>query len=273
MKFTRELILQRDDERPSPSGRPSLLSDAQPSDTSRSGILHGLEGKRAAAPVSSDKRATSKVALAATGAAVVALAVVVGAVLWMNGDSEPVLPPVAAAPAAPAVAEASAPAPAAPVATIVEETAAVSPPADNTRSLKDMLNDTPATHDHDALSAALERPHPAPAPAKVKLAEHKKAEKPAKKPVQVAKKSEAAGKAKTKPGQDSDVTLLAALMAHVQAGNPGKAPSTPAYQLKQCKLMNEAGAAQCREHLCSTTARNEPECKAQPVAVKTAAES
>jgi hypothetical protein len=59
-------------------------------------------------------------------------------------------------------------------------------------------------------------------------------------------------------------------MAHVQSGKPAKETSTPAYQLKQCKRMNEAGAAQCREHLCATTARNEPECKQQPVAVKTA---
>ncbi len=90
--------------------------------------------------------------------------------------------------------------------------------------------------------------------------------------MQVAKKADGSGKPKP-AAQDSDVTLLAALMAHVQSGNPGKAPSTPAYQLKQCRLMNEAGAAQCREHLCSTTARKEPECKAQPAAVKTAAES
>jgi hypothetical protein len=272
MKFTRELILQRDDERPSPSGRPSLLSEAQQPDSGRGGILHGLEGKRPAAAAPSGKRKGGRMELVAAGAAVVALAVMTGVAVWMNSDDEPATPPSAAAPVAPAIAEVSAPAPAAPVATIVEDTAAVSPPADNTRSLKDLLNDTPATHDHDELSAALERPHATPAPAKVKLAEHKKVDKPARKPVQVAKKADGSGKAKP-AAPDSDVTLLAALMAHVQSGNPGKAPSTPAYQLKQCGLMNEAGAAQCREHLCSTTARKEPECKAQPATVKTAAES
>jgi hypothetical protein len=113
------------------------------------------------------------------------------------------------------------------------------------------------------LTAALEKPH---------KPEHKKVEKAAPKQTQVAKKTDA--KPKPKAAQpDSDVTLLAALMTHVQSSKtPSKEPSTPAYQLKQCSRMNEAGAAQCRAHLCATTASKEPECK-HPATVKTAAES
>lgn len=259
--------MQRDDQRPPAAGRPSLLSEAPQPDTGRSGILHGLEGggrPAAAAPASQRKR--KNLVLAATGAVVV-LGAAVAAMAWLGGaaDPDPVLalaPPPAAAPAAPV-----APAVAAPAAAIVEDSAAASPPVDNTRSLKEVLNDTPARTDHDELSAALERPHHAPVPAKPKLAEHKKVDTSAKKPVQLARKTEPAAKHQA-ARQDNDVRLLAALMAHVQTNQPSKTPSTPGYQLKQCGRMNEAGAAQCREHLCATTARNEPECKQRAMAAK-----
>lgn len=215
-----------------------------------------------AAPASQRKR---KNLVLAAAAILVMVAGAVAAMAWLDGAAEPgpglaQTPAPAAAPAAPV-----APAVAAPVAAIVEDSAAVSPPVDNTRSLKDVLNDTPAKSDHDELSAALERPHHAPVPAKPKLAEHKKVDTSARKPVQLAKKTEPAAKR-----QDNDVKLLAALMAHVQTTQPSKAPSTPGYQLKQCRLMNEAGAEQCRDHLCSTTARNEPECKRRAMAAKAA---
>lgn len=202
--------------------------------------------------------------------AVVVVLVAVAAMAWLDGaaDPEPVLaltpppaPPAAAAPAAPATPAA------APAAAIVEDSAAASPPLDHARSLKEMLDDTPARTDHEELKAALERPHHAPLPAKTRLAEHKKVEQAARKPVQLARKTEPAAKSQA-ARQDNDVKLLAALMAHVQTAQPGKAPSTPGYQLKQCRLMNEAGAEQCRDHLCSTTARDEPECKQRAMASK-----
>ncbi len=266
--------MQGEEKRPSPSGRPSLLSSEPQADAARASILDGLERHPAAAAATAKKRGRNKLAL--RGAIAGLLAVGAGIVAWVSLEPNPPLslPPAshANAPAAESAVAAAPAAPAAPVAapaaTIVEDTAAVSPPVADTRSLKEVLNDTPAKPQKDELTAALEKPHAA--PPKPKVAEHKKAEKPAKKNVQVAKKTEP--KPKAAP-QDSDVALLAALMTHVQAGKPSKEPSTPAYQLKQCSRMNEAGAAQCREHLCATTARKEPECKRQPVAVKTAAES
>lgn len=260
--------MQREDDRPPSSGRPSLLSQAPQAEPGRASVFDGLDRRPAtAAPVAS--RARKPLLLAGIGAGVLLLAA--GVAVWMAAEPEPQLM-LAAAPAvkpSPATvaptAAAAAPAPEVPAATIVEETAAVSPPADS-RSLKEVLNDIPPKAPRAELTAALEKPH-----ANAAKPEHKKAEKPASKQVQVARKAEPP-KPKAKP-QDSDVTLLAALMTHVQtAKGPSKEPSTPAYQLKQCGRLNEAGASQCRAHLCATTASKEPECK-QPVAVKTAAES
>ncbi|NGZ84938.1 hypothetical protein [Duganella aceris] len=278
--------MQRDDERPPSTGRPSLLSKEQPTGADRNNILNGLEGKNAkparaaaAAPAASQKG--NKGAIAA-GVGVLLLALVIGGVVWMNGepDVEPVLAHATVPAATPITPPAATPVPAVapPVAaaapetaTIVEDTASVSPATDNTRSLKDMLNDTPAAAKppRDELTAALESPHAAAKP-KPKLAQAK-TEKPQAKTVKLAQKTEPA-KAKAKPAPDSDVALLAALMAHVQAGQPAKTPSTPAYLLKQCGLQNEVGAAQCRAHLCANAARKEPECK-NPAPVKTASES
>ncbi|NYE59790.1 pyruvate/2-oxoglutarate dehydrogenase complex dihydrolipoamide acyltransferase (E2) component [Duganella sp. 1224] len=254
--------MQREEDRRPSSGRPSLLSQAPQAESGRTSVFDGLErrpaGGASAAPAA--KRARKPVLLAAA-VGIVVLAAGIG--IWLAAEPEPVLT-VAAAPAAapaPAAPSAAASAPAAPAATIVEDTAAVSAPAD-ARSLKEVLNDIPPKAPHAELTAALEKPH---------KPEHKKTEKAAQKPAQVAKKTEAKPKPKAQP--DNDVTLLAALMTHVQsAKTPSKEPSTPAYQLKQCGRMNEAGAAQCRAHLCATTASKEPECK-QPAAVKTAAES
>ena len=272
--------MQRDDERPPSTGRPSLLSKEQPADVDRNNILNGLESKSGkparAATVPAAKGRNKLVWGAAVGLGVLAL--VIGAAAWISAESDAnsALADVAAArtPITPPPAPAEAPVVEPATATIVEETAAVSPPADNTRSLKDVLNDTPGATKppRDELTAALERPHAAakPKPKLAQATEHKKADKPQAKATRVAQKSEQPAKAKAAP--DSDVALLAALMAHVQAGQPSKAPSTPAYMLKQCGLQNEAGAAQCRAHLCANAARKEPECK-NPAAVKTASES
>lgn len=271
--------MQRDDERPPSTGRPSLLSKEQPADVDRTNILTGLESKparpaRIVAPAPAAKGRGKLVVGAVAGMGVLALVV---AAVWMSSepDKESALaqviapPPVTPAPATEPIIEPA-------TATIVEETAAVSPAADNTRSLKEMLNDTPAAAKppRDELAAALERPHTAakPKPKLAQAAEHK-TEKPQAKATRVAQKTEQPVKAKAKAAvPDSDVALLAALMAHVQAGQPSKTPSTPAYLLKQCGLQNEAGAAQCRAHLCANAARKEPECK-NPAPVKTASES
>jgi hypothetical protein len=286
VKLIREPILQRDDERPPSIGRPSLLSKDQPAEADRINILTGLEtqaGKPARALAGAAPAAKARGTLVWGAAATGVLAFTAAVAVWMSSqpDTEayaamsatPIRP---APPPTPAEAPVAAPA----TATIIEETAAVSPAVDNTRSLKEMLNDSPEAGKapRDELTAALERPHSV-VKSKPKLAqatEHKKTEQRQAKVAKVAQKSEQPVKAKTKAAPDSDVALLAALMAHVQAGQPSKAPSTPAYLLKQCGLQNEAGAAQCRAHLCANAARKEPECKSAAkttAPVKTASES
>lgn len=61
--------------------------------------------------------------------------------------------------------------------------------------------------------------------------------------------------------QDTDVTLLAALVAHSKATTPKKAV-TPAEKLRQCKtLASVSEADQCRARLCASSAKHEAQCK------------
>ena len=287
--------MQRQDDRPSKGGRPSLLSSEQQAEAERSRILSTLDSKPAA-PAAAGVPGQAK----GSGRLVVwgvvgmgALAAVGGVLAWMSNtpdvDSLPVV--ADAAPAKPAVA-AAAPA-AAPAeaevstAAILEETtAAVSPPAEGKLpSLKDMLAEPPKPKSgHDELTQALERPQPKAAQlAKVeRKPEHKPEHKPERKAeskperksdnVKLAQKAvPAKDKAPGKPA-DNDVTLISALMAHLQTRPPVKKTSTPADQLKTCKQYNAAGEEQCRARLCAAEAKKEPECKPAPVA-KTASNS
>ena len=66
---------------------------------------------------------------------------------------------------------------------------------------------------------------------------------------------------------DSDVALLAALVAHTQANSP-EANGTTQTRLKQCKPMKNADAEQCRAQVCAGRWKSDTECKAlSPAAV------
>ncbi|RFP19651.1 hypothetical protein D0T23_06040 [Duganella sp. BJB475] len=213
------------------------------------------------------------------------LAAVGGALAWMSNtpdeDSVPVA--VVAAPVKPvAVAAASAESEVS-TAAILEETPVVAPVSEKLPSLKEMLT-APAKPKAapDELMQALERPQPkAPQLAKAeRKPEHKAERKAEHKPehksdnVKLAQKT-APAKDKDKPAAkqpDNDVTLITALMAHLQTRPPVKKTSTPADQLKTCKQYNAAGEEQCRARLCAADAKKEPECKAAPGA-KTASNS
>lgn len=127
------------------------------------------------------------------------------------------------------------------------------------------------------------KPAAKPAPKKVVVAKAQTEKKPAKAAGQKAtqkgsgKTAVAAAPAKKKPEarkaqqQDTDVTLLAALVAHSKATAPKK-PSTAADKLRQCKTLGSvAEAEQCRAKLCTAGAKNEPECKAPRLAKAPAA--
>lgn len=281
--------MQRQDDRPSKGGRPSLLSSEQQAEAERQRILSTLDSKpAAAAPAKAAGKPSGKrsglLVWGAAGAGV--LAVVGGALVWMsNTPDEDSLPlAVAAAPAATAAPVTAAPSASAEsdvsTAAILEEAAPSGPPADGKLpSLKEMLT-APAkpASGHDELKQALERPqaksqHVAKAEHKPEHKTERKAEhKPERKPdnAKLAQKAPAKEKEKAKP--DNDVTLITALMAHLQTRGPVKKTSTPADQLKTCKQYNAAGEEQCRARLCAADAKKEPECKAAPAA-KTASNS
>jgi len=278
--------LQRQDDRPSKGGRPSLLSSEQQAEAERRRILNTLDNKPAAAAVAgAPAQAKGSGRLLVWGVVGLgALAAVGGTLVWMsNTPDEDSLPLVAAAPTAkPPVAAVTAAVPAeaeVSTAAILEDTtAAVSPAAEGKLpSLKEMLAEPPKPKSgHDELKQALERPQPK--ATQLAKAEHKpehKAEKKTERKSDNVKLAQKTAPAKEKaPGKpaDNDVTLISALMAHLQTRPPVKKTSTPADQLKTCKQYNAAGEEQCRARLCASDAKKEPECKAAPAA-KTASNS
>eukprot|EP01034_Spumella_vulgaris_P031627 gene31628-39068_t len=64
-------------------------------------------------------------------------------------------------------------------------------------------------------------------------------------------------KAKQAPAPDSDVALLAALVAHTQASRPSRQPETLSAKLKQCRQLSTRGAEQCRVRTCAS-AKDDP---------------
>lgn len=280
--------MQRQDDRPSKGGRPSLLSSEQQAEAERQRILSTLDSKPAAAAPAkaAGKPAGKRSGLLVWGAAGVGvLAIVGGTLVWMsNTPDEDSLPLAVAATPAPQ----PAPAAAAPASTesevstaaILEDTASANSAAEGKLpSLKEMLT-APAkpASGRDELKQALERPQAK--SQQVAKVEHKpehkaerKAEHKPERKADNAKLAQKAAKEKEKGKQsDNDVTLITALMAHLQTRPPVKKTSTPADQLKTCKQYNAAGEEQCRARLCAADAKKEPECKAAPAA-KTASNS
>ena len=280
----------RKDDRPTGGGRPSLLSAEQQAEADRHRILSSLDNKPGAKPAAPPSASAATPAKGRSGLVVWGtlgvgvLAVVGGALAWMASTPDEETAAIAAAPApAPAAVASAAPVAAAPAepevstAAILEDTAAVSPPAEGKLpALKEMLEASakPASG-HDELKQALERPSAQTPAAALARAEHKpehksdKAEKAEKVKLaqKAAAKEKAVAKAKAEAKQpDNDVTLLAALMAHLQTRPPVKKTSSPADQLKTCKQYNAAGEEQCRARLCAADAKKEPECKAAPIA-------
>lgn len=277
--------MQHSDERPTTSGRPSLLSAEQQAEADRHRILGGLDNKPAATTAGAEKARRGKMTWLVAGAAVLAMGA--GSLVWLSseGEKEIVLAGTAPLPssAAPAVALASEPAPhgaadEVSTAAILEDAPVIAtttaPPADKKAPV-------------DELTMMLEQPHPV-APARVaakpqakKVVVAKAA--PAKAPAKerstamasnvepVIRKKPAVVAAKAQPRQDSDVALLAALVAHAKAVQPKK--SGPAAKLQQCKtLASVSEAEQCRARLCAASAKNESECKA-PNLAKASSES
>ncbi len=268
---------EREDRRTG-STRPSLLSSDQQADTERSSILGNLDSKSGKRSKPKEPARSGKLRWVTAG---VTLAALCGAaVVWSDYDAG--VASVPAVVAAPVKAPHAPPAPAVEVASVppVEpevSTAAIleEPPRESEKSLHELLGATPASKAApDELARALEKPERR-APKKERKPVAKVAKtKPG--PVKVARKDKpraVAAAPKKKPAPvDSDVALLAALVAHAKAKPESQVSKTGA-KLKQCAALGSvAEADKCRERLCSGSAKNEAECKGQRV-VKVASET
>lgn len=275
--------MQHSDERPTTSGRPSLLSSEQQAEADRHRILGGLDSKPASTSAGARKARKGTTTWLVAGAAV--LAIGAGSMVWLSseGEKEIILAGTAPLPstAAPAAALASEPVVApAPVeadevstAAILEDAPVVAAKSSPVAAKKQPVDELTKLLEPKAAAPVHVAAKPAPkkALAVAKAAPAKAAEKARPQPTAMASNVEPVLKkkpvAQPKPAvrQDSDVALLAALVAHSKASQPKK--STPAVKLQQCKtLASVAEAEQCRARLCAASAKNESECKAPDLA-------
>ena len=282
--------MQHDEPRRPGAARPSLLSSAPQAEANSKSILNDLDGGKKKAPPSA---ARSRKGLL-WGGALLGLALLAGAAVWMvdvqqeelhlalasSAEQAPapqqtelpatqaaVQPP--SAPDAPAAAHdavlgnsadiaaaLAAPSKANTAATIEEAS-----PAQREQSLREMLNAPvakvakvsaePAVKAKATPARATAHAEPKPRPSAPKLAKatDKQKDKAKEKPAR-----------QIQPAPDSDVALLAALVAHTHATRPLKQPEPLSVRLKQCGQLGAKGAEQCRTRACSS-AKNDPQCK------------
>jgi hypothetical protein len=264
---TRSLILQSSEESSKRSARPSLLTPAQQAEADRNRILTKLEHGKAQPPAAAAK---PRRPLAWGAAGLLALAAIGGGVFWTVGDQPEAAAPtvLAAAPVAPVRAVEPEPVPAA---AIHDEPAAAKPTHDDLRNALEegaVAAKKPepklAKAMPDDLRSALEEgtaikktPAPRPAAAATKVAV-KPAPKPAAKPAPKAP----VRKTPAHAAPDSDVALLAALVAHTQASRGNTEGSrTLRNELKACRRLSGAKARDCREEACLGKDRSVAACR------------
>lgn len=139
--------------------------------------------------------------------------------------------------------------------------------------IADQAGPAPATPALKSAAKPASKPAAKPAPKKPVLAKaapaktaskatgQKSGQKSAKKTAAAAAAAKKKAQAKPKAPQDTDVTLLAALVAHSKATAPKKVV-TPAEKLRLCKTLGSVSQAdQCRARLCASSAKNEAQCK------------
>lgn len=273
-------------------GRPSLLPEQPPPDASHS-ILSKLDGRpnpTRAAPARPRPGRAAWFALA--------LAVGGGAFAWLTrapglAEQAPlplaVAPPQhAAAPLAPALAASAAPVSSSPApalddnvsaAAILQDTPQLPAPAPTSPA----TGRAPASGAKDELMTLLDAPPAAKAEkaaaprrevvkvARVEKTGRKEKEKSAARESAPARDKARAVAAKKAPAAkpaapvDTDVALLAALLAHTKKA-PASAGTKAARELKRCAALGSGAADKCRERLCAGESKGAPECKAPRVA-------
>ena len=278
--------MQHSDDRPTTSGRPSLLSSEQQAEANRHRILSGLDAKPTGTTAGAGKARRSKFTWVFVGAAVLALGA--GSIVWLTaeGEKEIVLAGTAPLPstAAPAVALAAEPPTASPqpeevsTATILDDTPMVATPAPPAKAATGGPDELTKLLEPGGAPLVMDKPAAAPvrvaqkAPVKRPVVAAKAAPKPRVQQTEMAmnvqpvlKKKPAVQTKKPAVQTDTDVALLAALVAHSKAKEPKR--STPAAKLQQCKALGSvAEAEQCRARLCASTAKKEAQCKAPSLA-------
>lgn len=228
-----------------PTGRPSLLSAEQQNTFESQSILPTVLPPAAEAP-------RRKHLWLVGGLSVLAVGAVFAVVQFGQGQAEP---PAAIAAAAPAKSVAPAPAPATPAAPALEAappaTAAAAAPA-----VAAIIDEAPPpleSRPKQSLAQMLESGvPPAAKPA---------AAKPVHKPVRekTARTSDKAAAAA--PEQDTDVELLAALVAHAKFDTSANARLSLPKALEQCKKQEKQDAARCRIRVCEGRWKKD-ECRA-----------
>lgn len=255
------------DDSPRAAARPSLLTPAQQAEADRNRILTTLQGGKAGAVAGGTPGGRLAVRYGA-GVAAALLLLAVGVWLGQRGADGQM-------PVSTALPDAVATVPQAPpeVARIHDEAPAAVDPAPQ-QSLNDMLTAAPvripaAAPAGDVLSKALETPS-APAARAARTPARsvpKAAQPPAKKP---AAKAEPAPTASRE--EESDIALLAALVAHTQVAAVPAAPvASLQSQLQQCARLKRAAADACRERVCKGRGAGNAQCKAARSAAKAGA--
>jgi len=217
-------------------GRPSLLNAEQ---------QEALEKKNVAAPPS--PAASAGMGKWQISAALLLALGAVGAAIWMNRPMPDAGPaPLAAAPSPP-IATAAAALPVPPAATAPEAPAAAAPAAEPPQ-VASIIDDAPPARPAESLKQMLEGGKAeASAPARPKART-------------VAAHDKPAAKATPAPQPDSDVELLAALVAHAKAATSADARMPLVKELEQCKRQDKRDAARCRLRVCDARWKTE-ECR------------
>ncbi|MES2017626.1 MAG: hypothetical protein V4484_14140 [Pseudomonadota bacterium] len=236
--------MQHSNERPQSPARPSLLSAEQQAEAGNPGILGGLDGQSGRVAAGAGKRRRGSVKWLASGAAV--LAIGAASMFWLSAEGEKEIVLAGTAPVPPMAAP---PAQEVSTAAILEDAPVLAPAAAAVVAAKP---------DEDELRKFLSSKAPAKvAPQRMLAKAHRLPAPPRKKPV---------AHPKAVPPQDTDVALLAALVAHAKATQPTR-PAGAAARLQQCKTLGSvAEAEQCRARLCAGHASKEDACKAQHLA-------
>jgi hypothetical protein len=262
--------LRRNHESPRPGSRPSLLTPAQQADASRNGISLNLRsGSAAAKPPPRPSRRL----LGWGGLTLGVLAMLAGGGAWYSQSRSGDQPLTNVASAAPTsnsktvnladvpAAEVLAAAPAAAINDEVPASPKGMPGADAEPAPKAGADVLSKALETPSLAAAA-KPVDAPANGGHLAPEPELKKTPAKPQPQPQRRAKPKS---TKP--DSDVTLLAALMAHAQA-NPESKKTAPRLQtqLQQCQKMSSPAAEKCHVRVCAGRTKTHAECKPVKVA-------